>query len=523
MVASSSNENTKTVTEAALSEATRSANAGKRAASLSSAEGASRHRDCDAPAAVSPAADRIQPIRQAKKRFLSPLPLALCLSFVLVRLPFIFTVPMVEAPDEFAHYWVTRFLHDYGRLPNAHEVAAGGPSAVYGSLPQFGYIPHILVGALFPANDFVLFARFGSLLMGLVLMVCAFELGKELFAGKRILALALPLAVIFHPQLAFVHTYTNNDATSSAVASVLLLLAIRSLRTGLKLVTSVLIGVLVGWLVLTKYAGLAVMPAVALCLVAAAIINKVSLKDALANFFAAGAVAAAICGVWFVRNSAEYSGDFMGTKTMYASWAATFHRPKTYYLPPSHIIKDIRWWRMMFFSFWGLFGYMNKYMWRPAYFVYLGYLVSAAFGGVLSLAGTILRRENPSSGAAVGGHPTGAITASKTGSPPIVLWNRQVDPIQARNMVAWTSLVLCVVINLTLMIWASTANLGGPQGRYLFTSELPVLALMLAGIHRCGARWGDKLVLSFLLFNAAVCIAVWFWLCHLYGFHCHPI
>lgn len=434
-----------------------------------------------------------------KKRKFSTLLFSLCLLFLAVRVPFIFTIPMVEAPDEYAHFWVLRFMHDNMRLPSAIEVAAGGPSAVYGSLPQFGYIPHILVGSIFHANDFVLFARFGSLLMGVVLLYCAYGLGRELFPRQRLLALALPLAVIFHPQLAFVHSYMNNDATSSAVASVILLMAVRSLRQGLEMRRSLVMGLLIGWLALTKYSGLGILPSIAVCLIGAAVINRVPLTTALANFAACGTVAAGVCGWWFVRNVHEFGGDLLGTKTMYSSWAKTFDRPQTYYLPATHIIKNTRWWRMMFFSFWGMFGYMNKYMWRPIYFAYLGYVCVAGVGFANLVRGWIGNLKH---------------SPASDGAPALS---------QKANTVAWSALTLAVVLNLAAMVWASTTNLGGPQGRYLFTSELPVLALIIAGLNNCGKRVGVPLVMSFLIFNALVCIGAWFWLYGLYGFHGHPI
>jgi hypothetical protein len=419
--------------------------------------------------------------------------LSLCMAFILVRLPFMFTVPMVEAPDEFAHYWVLRFMRDYHRLPSAAEVAAGGPSAVYGSLPQLGYLPHLAIASVTPPNDIALYARFGSLLMGLVLLYAAYQIGRELFRGNRLLAFALPAAIVFHPQLAFLHSYTNSDSTSCALGAVILLLALRQIRSGLSITTCAVIGALMGWMALSKYSGLGVMPAIAFTLVASAVLNKDSVAKSIAALAACATAAAATCGWWFVRSYHEYNGDFMGTQTMYRSWALTFHRELDYHVPASHIIKDLRWWRMMFFSFWGLFGYMNKYMWRPIYFVYLGYLIAAAIGGIKSLV--IFSREKA----------------------------RAMTRPDWEACIAWTCITLTVVLNLAAMIWASTKNLGGPQGRYLFPSEIPVMALLLFGVSRVCKRGSRVLVLSFLGFNAAVCLGSWFYLFQMYGFHNRPI
>jgi hypothetical protein len=467
------------------------------------------------PDVVVPTSSAVKPRSAAKsRRFFSPLLFALCMLFAAVRLPFIFTVPMVEAPDEYAHYWVARFLSDYHRLPHAAEVFAGGPSAVYGSLPQLGYLPHLAVASLFHQNDFVLFIRFGSLAMGMVLFYCAYALGRELFPRQRLLSLALPLAVIFHPQLVFVHAYLNNDSTSSAVASVLLLLAVRSLRCGISMPLSVSIGVLTGWLALTKYSGLGILPSVAVCLIASAFINRIGIGRALLNFGTSAVIAAGLCGWWFVRNLHEFQGDLMGTKTMYLTWATTFHRELTYYLPASHIIKNIRWWRMMFFSFWGMFGYMNKYMWRPVYFIYLGYVIVAAVGFLKMVAVRVIDRVQARN---VMPAPTIGSSLKDATEGDEAQRNSRIQTV------AWSALGLSVVLNLASMIWASTTNLGGPQGRYLFTSELPVLALMIGGISLLSKKYGTRLVLSFLLFNAFVCVCVWVWLCNIYGFHGHPL
>ncbi len=432
-----------------------------------------------------------EPVKSAAK--ISKTFLMFCFAFVFVRLPFIFTVPMQEAPDEFAHYWVIRFMRDHLRLPSAAEVAAGGPSAVYGSLPQLGYLPHLAISMITPTNELALFARFGSLLMGLVLLYAAYQIGRDIFRTNRMLAFALPAAVVFHPQLAFLHGYSNCDSTSSALGALILLLAVRSVRVGLTVSTGLWIGLLMGWLALSKYSGLAVMPVVALTLVASAVLNRTPIAKAVAALGICGVAASAVSGWWLVRNYYEFGGDFMGTKTMYKTWATTFHRELDYHVPASHIIKDIRWWRMMFFSFWGLFGYMTKYMWRPLYFVYLGYLIVAAVGLI-----------------------KGAY-----------IWScaefRNMTRDDAKSATIWSCMLLTVLMNLAAMIWASTQNLGGPQGRYLFPSEIPVMALLLFGMSRFSDRSARVLVLSFIGFNAAVCLGSWFWLFQMYGFHSRPL
>lgn len=414
-------------------------------------------------------------------------------AYMLFRLPWLFMLPMVEAPDEFAHYWVIKFLQEHWWLPTAQDVQAGGASAVYGSLPQLGYIPHVVFGFGSNAEQLALTDRFGSLFMGAVMLFAALKIGAILFPKKRIAVLAVPAAVIVHPQLVFIHSYANNDSTSSALASLLLWLMLLSVKDGLEFKRTMWMGVLVGWLAITKYSGLAVIPVLGLAMIASIFLHGSSIGAALLSFFCAGLLALALSAWWFLQNGAQYVDangvhDYMGTQTMYRSWAQTFHREMNYYLPVSHIIKSLRWWRMTFFSYWGLFGYMTKYLWRPVYFAYLGMVLLAVLGGLKGLLQIKLNK------------PTKA------------------------EIISWSSLALVVIVNISSMIWASTKNLGGPQGRYLITSEIPIQALIVGGLSLFGPKSGKWLVLAFLIFNTAVSIGAWIYLFKLYGgWHLNPL
>lgn len=414
----------------------------------------------------------------------------LCLlgAYFLVRLPWIFTIPMQEAPDEFAHYWVIKFLRENWRLPHAAEVFAGGPSAVYGSMPQLGYIPHILTSFCMPLEELALSERFGSLMMGGVMLGAAYQIAQLLFPRNRLAAMAIPTAIVLHPQLVFLHSYANNDSTSSGIASVLIWLALQTVASGIDFKRIQIMGALVGWVAITKYSGLAIIPVMGIAVISAVLIHGSSFVQAGLAIAGAGLIAALISMWWFIQNGQEYPGDPMGTKTMYKSWASTFHRDLNYYLPVSHIIKSLRWWRMMFFSFWGMFGYMNKYLWRPVYIAYFVILLASVLGGLnglrlsfSSLKSFRLNREN------------------------------------AKPIVMWSCLLLTVLINLASIIWASVYNLGGPQGRYLFTSEIPVMALLVGGMNLLGRRVGKVVIISFLLLNLSVTIGSWIYLFNLYG------
>lgn len=408
----------------------------------------------------------------------------------LVRLPWLFTVPMQEAPDEYAHWWVVEFIRTNWALPDYNQIMSAGASAVYGSLPQLGYLPHILLSAGFPASESSLFSRLGSLLAGIVTVWAAYWTGNEMFPDKRFLKLCFVFLIVFHPQLIFVHAYTNNDSTAAALCSLIFLAMIRLVKNGPTMARCLLIGVLLGFLALCKYTGATVGVVAVLAVVASARMHK-SPRALLAKCLGIIVLMpAAVSGVWFWRNNQVFPGDFLGTHTMYETWAETFGRRHNYYLSPWKVIKQKEWWSGIFHSFWGLFGYMNRFLPRPVYSLYQAFMALSVMGWLKSC----LSRSNlPESGRAAG-----------------------------EDAAIYILMAVAVVLNLLAVIWASTGNLGGPQGRYLFPSEIPVMLILLAGLNKLAGKHSRYLVGAFVVFNAVVAIGAWFMLYSIYGLHSRP-
>ena len=440
----------------------------------------------------------------------------LLLIALVIRLGFIFIVPMVEAPDEFAHYWVIKFLTEHLRLPTAQEVFAGGPSAVYGPLPQLGYLPHALFSSLNSSEYISLFGRFGSLLMGLILITIAYFTGKEIFPQKRHLALALPIIMIFHPQLAFVHSYANVDATTITLSGLALYLTILQIKYGLSYKRTFATGITCGAMALCKYNAGAIFPSIFTGILAAGIIHGTTLITIASHFLAIGVLMIAMSAWWFVRNLSQYPGDMLGTKTMYKIWAETFHREMNYYQTPWQIIKEKRWWRTVFFSFWGLFGYMNKYMPRPLYITYLVFFIGSVAGLINNLLGIVnnLFSKTPESS-----------QTSIAKQHPIITNTKSY--LKSSTFMVWLIMFISIATNCAAMIYASTLNLGGPQGRYFFTSEIPLIAFLILGLSSLGEKikgekLGKQFVLGFCIYNAITCLIAWGMLFSLYGFHAKP-
>jgi hypothetical protein len=95
---------------------------------------------------------------------------------------------------------------------------------------------------------------------------------------------------------------------------------------------------------------------------------------------------------------------------------------------------------------------------------------------------------------------------------------RQADRTALAPQAIWLTMIVCILANLTAMILASTGNVGGPQGRYLFTSEVPFLATIVLGLSFIDKVWGRRLVVTLVIFNVFVYIWSFAMLFPIYGF-----
>jgi len=393
----------------------------------------------------------------------------LYLLYFAFRFAWLFALPITEAPDEANHLWVVQFLFEHMRLPSHEEVFAAGTPAVYGSLAQFGYLPHLVIAKAFPVEVLSTTARLGSIFIGAGTVWAAIQIGKELFADKPLYRIALPLLVVVHPQLVFVNAYTNPDSTTITLSSIIFLILVKAIKDGLTLKRSFAIGLLLGWIALAKQTGLVLIPAVFGGMIAALWLQSASLSTAI--FYLSVAVAS-MCGIslwWFVRNCLEFNGDIFGSKTMYETWKTILPRKDGVIVHPWPLVTSLKWWRYIWFDFWGLFGYMNRYLWRPVYFVYLGIAGASIYGW---LAGAVNKKDRA-------------------------------------EKVIWILFGTCILLHLASMLYVTITNVSGPHGRYLFPSIIPVFALLLAGLSRLQPRLGKTLVWLLIGLSTAATIGAW--------------
>ncbi|MDR3612713.1 MAG: hypothetical protein P4L53_04050 [Candidatus Obscuribacterales bacterium] len=380
----------------------------------------------------------------------------LAVGYFAVRLPWLFSLPIMEAPDEANHLWVTQFLAEHWRAASSSEISQAGSIAVYGPLSPFGYLPNALFSCNFlNTENFRLASRLGTLFAGLPTVFIALVLGRTIFAGSAFMALMLPLLVIVHPQLIFTQSYTNTDALVTSLSSLAILLSVELINKPASLWKSVLIGFVLALAALTKSNSLCLLPAIAFAIWSACQVQALPTSYFLKLFATFGLTLAASSGWFFTRNYLEFGGDFLGSKTMYKIWEPSLEHKDGKAIMPWPAVTKLAWWRFVFFDFWGLFGFMNRYLWRPFYFVFLALCATAGIGNCLTVK------------------------------------NAKTDLTEMehkKETAIWRFLAICAALNFLAVFYVTASGLSGPHGRYLFPTELPLLALILRGFSGLGDK-----------------------------------
>jgi hypothetical protein len=401
---------------------------------------------------------------------------------ITVRLPWLFMIPAFEAPDENPHLWVIQYCAQHLSLPSRDAIYASGADASYGSIPQFGYVPHVFFLKILPNLNPRLAARYASLLMASILNVTAYLIAQEIFLANMLLTLAVPAMLIFHPELVFVGSYANNDITVATLSSIVLLLLIRTIKQGLTWHRSLWIGFLSGWILLSKYTGTCVIPTALVFLSLAAWLHRCTLKSYLVHLGSAILIFLATCAWWFIRSYYVFNGDISGVGTLYYTWASSCHKSLTLpYKPVLEVISKTRWWRMNFYSYWAVFGYMIRFVKTFFYFVYLGFVAISAIGGLTTLKRIV---------------HSGSELFARSQADASKFPRQELIPA-----VIWSMFLSISLLNIIASALGSCSGVSGPQGRYFFPSEVALISLLLAGLYQFKGVWGKGLVLTLLAYN----------------------
>jgi hypothetical protein len=431
--------------------------------------------------------------------------LLLSVGYFALRLPWLLSVPMMEAPDEINHVWVAQFLSEHMRAPSAGEVFAAGSVAEYGPLPPFGYLPNALIGHLTPETYFRLGARIGTLLAGFPTVIAGYVLGKEIFAD-RFLALALPLLVVLHPQLIFTQVYTNTDSLVTSLCSIAIVIAVTCVKYGATYRKMGLLGFLMGWAALAKANSLSLVPALVFVLWRAGLVQGMPLIELFKLIATFGGTLALTCGWWYARNYFEYGGDCLGSRTMIKIWEPSLPVVDGKVVKPWPSIPTISYWRYVFFDFWGLFGFMNRYLWRPLYLLFFALFVTSIAGWVRAGVESIRHRSSDHNTEKDPGCEQGDRTQTQSN---FAMQSNFATQSTSATQSIWQFFAACAALNLVAVLYVTVTGVSGPHGRYLFPSELPILSMMLAGLSFFGKRAQRILCLALMVLCLTSTVSGW--------------
>lgn len=273
----------------------------------------------------------------------------------------------------------------------------------------------------------VYIVRWMTALLGAGAVWLTYRLGLEVFPDRPALAIGGTAIIAFNPQFIYLSGAVNNDIPATLCGAAVMLMCIRLIRRGPNLRSDVILGLLYGLALLTKFHLLALLVPIELAYAWVAWRER-----NWRVFLRANAVILSlttfISGWWFWRNYQLY-GDPTGIKKVNELWAG---RPA-----------GGNWWAIrqglpyLWSSLWGRFGYGQLPLPQV---IYRGLLIFCS----LALAGYLLPQQN------------GA-------SYPVML------------LLGVTCLVFVTVVLYYIMIQPA-----GAMGRFLFP-VLPAFALLLVG------------------------------------------
>ncbi len=277
------------------------------------------------------------------------LPISLFVLFLLLGVVYSTVTPIFEAPDEVWHYAYVRYLVEKRALPSLTDTDSGAyqevaqPPLYYAIAalasgfapdedladlmwhnPDFGYQAggtvndnkNMLIHTereQFPWRGAVLavrLARFVSLAFGVLTVVAAWGLGREVFPQQPVWALSVAALVAFTPQFLFISSVVSNDSTTAALSTTALWAITRTVKRGATPYRSIAIGVLVGLASLTKVSCLLLGALAAIGLAFACRPQDRQARRFWGHFSLVTLAALAIGGWWYLRNAILYQDPF---------------------------------------------------------------------------------------------------------------------------------------------------------------------------------------------------------------------
>jgi 4-amino-4-deoxy-L-arabinose transferase-like glycosyltransferase len=324
--------------------------------------------------------------------------------------------PRWNNPDEPAHVNVVRQIATTGTLPVLSEgdwdsdllarlTTAWFPNdyevdgiRYEGHQPPFYYLLAAPVYRLtlwlnMPLNRQILALRLFSAAIGAVAVVAAFVVGRETAPDVPVIAVLTAATVAFVPMNTAISAAVNNDCLATALSGVTLAALMIGRRVGFSDRWAIGLGLLIGALVLTKLTVYVYVPLI----LAVLLLAGRSLRWPLI----ASGVALLVAGWWVVRNMLVYG--LLDPLAMARHDQIVVGQPRWL----SYDVEALDFFfRILFRSFWGMFGWMGVVLDDGFYILFLVLTVLGILG--LAVGNRGVPNPQPQPGGRGGGGGAGA-------------------------------------------------------------------------------------------------------------------
>jgi len=387
-------------------------------------------------------------------------------------------IPYNDAPDEYTHFEVARFIALNNRFPIFGQDENMGVSkyekigfrayynASYSSMPPLAYMVQALAIKIIPGmneENYFLSARISSVFLSIIFVLLVIKLSAVLFS-KPLTQTTFAIFTLFIPQVTFTFSYVNSDALALVLSTTVFYWLVCFWQEKIKITgkNSLLFGVILGLTALTRYNAFVYFP---LALIVYLIKLKV-VKNLKKRFKYLSIVILSFIlpsGWWYLRNLILYR-DPLGTRKFWET-IHMLYPPENIgqnFYTLTYILFKTNWFWQNFKTFWAAFGW--NYILLPENFYRFLLLIS-----FLAITG-LLKKSN------------------------------QEQPFSKK------SLFLCLLLvsfSFLLSLWQSFKFAFQAQGRYFFPVLVPISFMVTAGLFGLSQkRWQQTFI--FLIISMGI-------------------
>lgn len=338
--------------------------------------------------------------------------IGLAIAFFVLGLIYSWATPPFEASDEYWHFGMLEYIHDYHALPVQDPDFPDTLWKQEGSQPPLFYVisaalitpfdldrvedfrvhnPHARVGQpdsfrnknlvmhdsseRFPGESMlaVYVVRLFGITLGLITVVAVYSITRLVAPNQPYVSVLAAGLLAFNPMFLFISASINNDNLVTALSSLVIFLMLRVYRQGFDLRRSIWLAVLVTFATLAKLSALVLLPVIALVALATARKRNDWRGLVILGGLIVG-IWVALAGWWYLRNIQLYD-ELFGTSMMVSIAGG---REDAFTLSTAlDEFQGFRW------AFWGVFGVFNLVVPYRLFYTLLDVIVFTAGIGLL--------------------------------------------------------------------------------------------------------------------------------------------